>query len=890
MKTVLFTADAAPKPESSNDQRARDLVAQMTLDEKIDMIRGVQEDASTDQGAAGYLKGVQRLGIPSMRFADGPPGILTREPSVALPATMALAATFSRVDAEQNGAIVGLEARRLGVDVALEPFINMLRDLNFSRGWNTFGEDPYLTGVLGAAQIDGIQGQGVMAQAKHYVGYDLNGYKAEIDEQTLHEVYLAPFEAAIAVGVSSIMGAYNYVNGAFACASNVLMNITLRGELNFKGYTTSDWGATHGPTDINAGLDMEMPGLMPIGSPWLTITRAYYDNDENPMDPLVMDRSALGRVFNRVVPEEPAKANDALGKTIHHGQFPDDPNPINMAAALKTGQVEIATVDEAVYRIVHEMNRFGMLDAGNHQPTGEALDPRIAPILRKTASDSAVLLKNEDDILPLSQADLDDLALIGPGAGQVVALGINAEHSLGLPEMQNSVVELLRREAGGRANTEIHYAVANDMTGTPIPADHFTAHGTPGLARYVDGIKVAQDATLDFTTTGAAAFPAGVFPNWRGELDIEESGTYTICLQVMGTHGELYIDNKLVGHTSGLLHARHGDTVQAGQDGLLPTTDNLNNVRRFIDLTAGKHSIKVTTSDDTSHAPVQVRLNWVTPKQREENYRHAVETAGKAPKAVVFAWARQNPVFSLTSEQNRLIEDVATRNPNTVVVLNTSYPVAMPWFDKVKGVVNMWWPGDKGGEATLDVLAGRVSPAGRLPFTWAKRLEDYPANDPKYPERGGRADGVVAYSEGVNIGYRWFDATGKKPLFPFGFGLSYTTFAYSDLSVSPASDGGLDLHFTVANTGARESDEVPQAYLGAPTTPPKGVAFAKKTLVGFDRIHLKAGEKKDVFMHVPLRLMQYWDTKQAKWVRTDAERTVFVGSSSENPFLAAPVA
>lgn len=877
-----IVANAPPKAETAIDQRARDLVEQMTLAEKIDMIRGAQEDPSTNQATAGYLKGTPRLGIPSMRFADGPPGILTREPSVALPATMALAATFSREDAVENGAVVGLEARRLGVDVALEPFINIMRDLRFGRGWNTFGEDPFLSGQMGAAEVTGIQGQGVMAQAKHFVGYDLLGYQTRVDEQTLHEVYLAPFQAVVNAGVSSLMCAYNTVNGKYACGSNELLNTTLRKEMGFKGFVTSDWGATHKPSDINAGLDMEMPGLMPKGSPWLTITRSYFDDDKQPVDPLVMDMSVLGRVFSRSVPEEPQSTDRSLKKTIFQGQFPDDPHPLDMAGALAIGSVKMAAIDEAAYRVVHEMNRFGLLDKGNHQPTGKAVDHRIGPILRKTAADAAVLLKNEGGALPLSRSDLDNLALIGPGAGQVVALGINAEHALGLPETQNSVAALFQREAGGRASVTVRYAVANDMTGTPIPADCFTADGAPGLARYIDGHKAAQDAVLDFTVTDASALPAGTFPTWKGKLDVPSEGTYGIFLQVLGTHGELKIDGKLVGRTSGMTGARHGDTVQPGQDALLATTDNLDNVRRDVELTAGKHTIEVTTSDDTSHAPVQVRLNWVTPQQREANYHYAVETAAKARKAVVFAWARQNPLFALTDEQNQLISDVAAVNPNTVVVLNTSYPVAMPWLDKVKAVVNMWWPGDKGGEATVDVLTGRVSPAGRLPFTWARKLEDYPASDPRHPERGGRADGLANYSEGLNVGYRWFDAEGKTPLFPFGYGLSYTTFRYAGLSASKAADGGLDLRFSVTNNGKRASDEVPQAYLSAPRPKPKGIAFAMKTLVGFDRLHLAPGQTRQVSIHVPLRSLQYWDEKQAKWVRTTGSRTIFVGGSSKD--------
>lgn len=888
-QTPRIAATEPPAAETANDVRARQLIEKMTLDEKIDMIRGVQEAPETDQGEAGYLKGVPRLKIPSLRFADGPPGILTREPSVAPPATMALAATFSREDAEQNGAVIGLEARRLGVDVALEPFINILRDLHFGRGWNTFGEDPYLSSVMGAEQVKGIQGQGVMAQAKHYLGYDLQGYKTVVDEQTLHEVYLAPFEAVIDAGVSSLMCSYNYLNGKFGCGSDDLLNVTLRKELGFKGFVTSDWGATHQATDINAGLDMEMPGLMPKGSPWLTITRSYFDNGAEPLEPLTMSMSALGRVFSRAVPEETQGEPQDVKVTRTKGQFPDVTAPTNMASALAQGAVDIKTIDEAAYRVVHQMNRFGLLDSAARQPTGARVDPRIAQVLRKTASDSAVLLKNQDDVLPLKPADLEKLALIGPGAGQVVALGINAEHSLGLPETQLGVAELFQREAGGRAKSDVVFAVANDMTGLPVPADRFSSDGQAGLSRYVDGRLVGRDLALNFTNQAANSLPAASFPSWKGEIDIPSTGVYGLYLQMMGAHGELFIDGKPVGHSSGMIGARHGDTVQSGQDALLPTTDHLNNVRRDVELTAGRHHIEVRTADDTSRAAVQIRLNWVTPQQREANFAHAVASAAGAKKAVVFAWARQSPIFGLTPEQDRLIEAVSAVNPNTIVVLNTSYPVAMPWLPKVKAVLNMWWPGDKGGEATVDVLMGRVSPAGRLPFTWARKIEDYAASDPRHPERGVDKDGTTHYSEGLDVGYRWFDRQGSTPLFPFGYGLSYTRFSYSALKVKSLEGGGLDVRFDVENVGDKASDEVAQVYLGAPNKPPKKIGFPVRALAGFERFSLAPGEKRTVSIRVPVRSLQYWDEQSGSWKASKRTRTLYVGPSSRELTLSAKI-
>jgi len=219
------------------------------------------------------------------------------------------------------------------------------------------------------------------------------------------------------------------------------------------------------------------------------------------------------------------------------------------------------------------------------------------------------------------------------------------------------------------------------------------------------------------------------------------------------------------------------------------------------------------------------------------------------------------------------VNEVASVNPNTIVVLNTSQPVALPWVGKVKTVLEMWWPGDEGGWSTANLLLGKVSPAGRLPFTWGKRLEDYAATDPKHPERSLKgADGKTTYSESVHVGYRWFDKEKIEPLFAFGHGLCYTTFEYTGLRVEKSSDGGLDIRVHIKNTGTVDSDEVPQVYLGAPSEIPDGVRFPVRALAAFDRIPLSAGEGKTVTLQVAQRQLQYWSTKEGKWVTTKGKR------------------
>jgi len=338
---------------------------------------------------------------------------------------------------------------------------------------------------------------------------------------------------------------------------------------------------------------------------------------------------------------------------------------------------------------------------------------------------------------------------------------------------------------------------------------------------------------------------------------------------------------KPVGRTGAFQGGVHGDILQANQDNVVPTPDGLDNVRRAVELTAGPHAIQIRTTPDTSGSPVQVRLNWYTPEQRNADHETAIAAAKKAKIAVVFVWARLTPVFGLPGDQDKLVEEVAAVNPNTIVVLNTSQPVALPWLNKVKAVLEMWWPGDEGGWSTANVLLGEVSPAGRLPVTWGARLTDYPATDRRYPERSWKGvDGRTTYSEGVDVGYRWFEKEHIQPLFPFGYGLSYTTFAYSGLKTAKAADGGLDVTVEIRNTGLMDSDEVPQVYLGAPSRIPAGVQLPVRALAAFDRVHVPAAETRTVTLHVPLRQLQYWSTKEQKWVMPSGERMLSVGPSS----------
>ncbi len=855
-------------PIVTENPKVDKLLSEMTLAEKISMIHGAIEPAARIQGEAGYIAGIPRLHIPSLRLADGPPGVLTRVPSMAPTSTMGLAATFSTEDAKQNGILIAHEARSHGIDVVLQPFINIDRDIAFARGYNTFGEDPFLTGQMAAAEIQGIQGQGVMAQAKHYVGYDTNGGEVFIGQQALHEIYVAPFAAVSDVGVSSVMCSYNKINGKYACGNPDTLKTILKSEVGFKGFVTSDWGATHATDFINDGLDVEMPGPILAG-------QISYFVPGIPAEPRKTNTPSNDAMRYALPEEQPGKPWHAMV----------EPWPItDLMKEVQSGAVGKKAITLAAGRVLYQMNRFGLLDGKSKHDLTPSDGAANAKIVEKTSEDSAVLLKNKDHILPLKKGDLESLAMIGPGAGQTVAVGLTGEKAVGLPEQEIGTIEAIRKL---EEDAHITFAVENDLTGTPVPIRFLSHDGKPGLLRTDAGRLSSQsDPQLNFTKSNGKALAANTSARWTGMLTVPVSGEYRLSLQVLGCYSTLRVDSKRVAANYKMVV--HGDITQAGQDDVLPTTDGLDNLRVALNLTAGPHKLSVEVTPDTSNDPTQVRLSWVTPAQQKTNHDKAIGAARVAKTAIVFVWRRDSPLFALPGDQDKLVEEIAAVNPNTIVVMNVSQPVAMPWIDKVKGVLQMWWTGDEGGWATADVLLGRSNPAGRLPFSWPRKLTDESVEDPAHPERTAMGiNGRTTYSEGIYVGYRWFDKNKIDPLFPFGFGLSYSQFSYSDLHVVAASDGGLDASFILKNSGIVAGDEVSQVYLGAPQQENNHAQFAVRTLCGFDRVHLNAGESKPITIHLPLRSMQYWSTIMNRWVIARGHRQIYVGASSRDLRLSA---
>ncbi|WP_397546196.1 glycoside hydrolase family 3 protein [Rhodothermus marinus] len=823
--TLLFglVITAAVQAQSS---RVDSLLAAMTLAEKISLLHGAIDP--TGEAGAGYVPGVPRLGIPAMRLTDGPAGIRTRHPATALPAPVALASSFDPELAYRYGHVMGIEGRARRHEVLLAPMVNIVRVPEAGRNFETFSEDPLLSAEMVAAEVRGIQEAGMMATVKHYVVNNFENDRMRVnvvvDERTLREIYLPGFEAAIRAGVASVMCAYNRVNGPYACDNETLLTDILRDEWGFEGWVMTDWFAGHSLESLVRGLDQEMPGYtIPFSSP------------DMPLAPAVFADSLL--------------------------------------AAVESGRIDEAYVDRAVRRILVQMERFGLLD-------GEATPPEIdieahAAVAREVAEAGAVLLRNENQTLPLTARDLQHLVVIGPTATRPLIGGGGSSRVR--PFRTTSTLAALQELAGSQA--QIRYVPGIDLDGVPVPTAALrTPDGQPGLLRQGADGATQVDSLIDFT--GERALPPGSQWTWTGTLTAPTAGVYELKLQTAGGVGTLSIDGQPVLRTG----------MFFSDASLIPTADSLENATYRVELQAGQQlSLTVQISGQVpslpflpaGQNPVQVRLAWVTPERRAAFLEEAAEAARAAHAAVVFVYeegteGRDRETLALHPDQDALVEAVAAANPRTTVVMNVGAPTLMPWAERVGAILLMWYPGQEGGWATADVLLGRANPAGRLPVTFPRRAEDAPTAS---PERYPGVELTARYDEGIFVGYRWYDAQQIEPLFPFGHGLSYTTFTYENLRVEPDGDGFV-VRFVVRNTGERAGSDAPQVYMGPPENPP--VPMAVRQLVGFRRVTLAPGEAQEVTVRIDGRALSYWSVEDHAWVKATGRRPLYVGASSRD--------
>jgi beta-glucosidase len=847
-KSPMATSIVFPKPGAN--PRVERLLQQMTLEEKMGFMYGstgfFAGQGGNDNGQAGTLPGVERLGIPKVRLSDGPAGIRHAGTATAFPAPVGMTASFNPELSWQLGQAMAMEGRERGMHVQLAPMTNLVRQPQAGRNFETFGEDPFLAGRMVGRQVNGLQSGGMIATVKHYAlnNQENNRQRVDVvaDQRTMREIELVPFHEAVKEGAGSFMCAYNRVNGDYACENAFLLNQVLRKEWQYDGFVMSDWGAMHSSAyAIRAGADMEMP-------------------------------------------------NNAFFKNI-----PED---------IRTGRLSVADIDQSVRRILLQLDKIGMLPGSKPHVPPKVDARRIAYDI---AVQGSVLMRNQNALLPLKAADLSSLVVLGPSAMDPMIGGggssrVNATRTV-------SFLDELRKR--GAAN--LVFQKGTDIDGYPVPASALGGGLTASSAAKLDGsVQVARCETVTWTGTFTAPVagrynllaqfsaplppPPGNTPDpnapTRGSMRIEINGV-TISPPPAASCGPFGAAPVPAGPPPVCGTPASNDPV-AALFGIrdVRSTDGLVSQAGVLDAEAGKtYQIRITAAAGTE--PMTARLAWRSEATARQAIDSAVEAARQAKTVILFVTSEgtegvDKPDLHLSADQNALVDAVAAVNPRTIVMLQTGAQVLLPWNDKVGAILQTWFPGQEGAIAQADMVTGAATPSGRLPATWPRSAADLSiaGNAKRYPGTGEPPEQI--YDEGIFWGYRWFDKQHIEPLYPFGYGLSYTSFAYSAPSATRTAKG-YDIRFTVKNTGAARGTEVAQVYVGAPAGKPEGLEFAEKALAGFTRIELAPGESRTVSVPVDAQAFAYWSTAAAGWKTPGGNRDILIGGSSSSLPLKATV-
>ena len=769
-----------------------------------------------------YIRAMPRLKVPAIKMADGPLGVRNYGPSTAYPAGIALASTWDTALVERVGQSIGREARARGVHIMLGPGLNIYRAPMNGRNFEYYGEDPYLASRMAVAWVKGVQSQGVIATAKHYAAnnseYDRHNVDTIVDERTLREIYLPAFEAAVREAHLGAIMDSYNLVNGQHATQNAHLNIDI---------AKRDWG----------------------------------------FDGIVM--SDWGATYDAV-----AAANGGLDLEMPSGKFM---NRTNLLEAVRGGRVAQATIDDKVRRILRQAVRFGFLDREQQDLTVPNYNFEARGIAQQAAEESLVLLKNDGPLLPLNKTNVRRIAVIGPNAHPAVPQGGGSAHVNAITSV--SFLEGLGNYLG-RAGA-VWYSAGTPEIRTAVSHTEFSTGSEPGLkGEYFNNADLAGPAALTRTDRRinfrwpngyAAKAPQDYSVRWNGTFHAGEPGEYRAWL--VGEHlFRLYVDDKPV-----------VDRWSAGE------TTRETSVVAPLSLTAGDHSIRLeehstrrgwlSSADSPSISFALLRAEDVLPVDTLKIAAAAdvaVVCVGFNPRSESEGFDR---TFELPEFQDDLVRAVAAANKNTIVVVTAGGSVDMTrWLDRVPAVVQAWYPGQEGGTALAELLFGDVNPSGRLAATFERRWEDNPVHDSYYEQNDKR----VEYSEGVFVGYRGYDKRKVKPAFPFGFGLSYTTFAYANLAVSPPTTSGdahVSVSFDVTNTGKRTGAEVAQVYVGDTHS---HVPRPEKELKGFSRVMLQPGETKRVSVFLDRRTLSYYDVGGKTWKAEPGTFEVMVGRSAED--------
>ncbi|MGQ2968616.1 MAG: glycoside hydrolase family 3 C-terminal domain-containing protein [Allorhizobium sp.] len=798
-----------------------DLLNRMTLEEQVALLAGADFWTTV---------AVERLGIPKIKVTDGPNGargggsLVGGVKSACFPAAIGIGASWNPELVRQMGVALAEETKTKSARVLLAPTVNIHRSGLNGRNFECYSEDPMLTSALAVAYIEGVQSQGIAATIKHFVGneseIERQTMSSDIDERTLREICLPPFEAAVKqAGVWAIMSSYNRLNGVWTSENHWLLTELLREEWGYDGIVMSDWFGSHTTeASVTGGLDLEMPG-----------------------------------------------------PTRDRGE--------KLVTAVREGRVPAETVKAAARRMLLLLERVGAFADATMEDEKAVDRPEHRALIRKLGADGMVLLKN-DGILPLDKAALDRIAVLGPNAAEPRVMGggsaqINAHYKV-------SPLEGIKSALSG-TNRVIHLKACRNnrltqMIRGDVSVDFFHGGDWSGPSVHRSTAEESQFFWLDMpdATLNPRDFSARIITRFRPE----EAGTHVFGLTNAG-FAKLYVDGELL---------VDGETGWARGDNFFGLGNT--EVRVEKSLEAGRtYEIRVDyRAMPEGYEGIEiraVRFGAELPTS-DAAIAEAVEQAKACDVAVLVVgregeWDTEGldlPNMRLPGRQEELIEKVAAVNPRTVVVLQTGGPVEMPWLDKVSAVIQAWYPGQEAGNAIADVLFGDAEPGGRLPQTFPKHLSDNSAmtGDPKtYPGENGH----VVYSEGLAVGYRHHDADGAKPLFPFGYGLSYTRFEWAKPRASSVDMGpdGVTVEVEVKNIGDRAGAELVQLYVA-----PKASRLPRpiKELKSFAKLAISAGGTQTARLSISIRDLAYFDPDARAWIAEAGDYELIIAANAED--------
>ncbi|KAK0657412.1 glycoside hydrolase family 3 protein [Cercophora newfieldiana] len=820
------------QPDISNKRfLAQKKLSTLTPEEKVSLLT-----------AADFwrTKAIPSKNIPAIKTSDGPNGargeIFVGGTKAALfPCGISLAATWNKDILYRVGQHLAEEAKARSANVLLAPTVCMHRHPLGGRNFESFSEDPLLTGKLAAQYIRGLQEGGVAATIKHFVGNEQETQRMTVDsiiaERPLREIYMRPFEIAVREAKPwAIMSSYNLVNGTHADMNEHILKDVLRGEWGYDGAVISDWGGMNSTVEsLKAGCDIEFP----FSTKWR---------------------------FEKVL------------------------------RALEEGKLTQADIDRAAENILTLVERTKGSDLSAEAEEREDNREETRKLIREAGVEGITLLKNEGGILPLDPRTTK-VAVIGPNANRAIAGGGGSAslnpyyNTLPLDSIQKVAKQPVTYAQGchiykwlpvaspfctdkeGKQGVTIDWFKGDKFAGSPVIAQHRT--------------------NTDLFLWDSAPL-SEVGPEWSAvattRVTATTTGKHTISFMSVGP-GRLFIDGKLALDLWDW--TEEGEAMFDGSVDYLVDVDMTANtpVELRIEMTNELRPLAKQKQFNMTHKYGGCRIGFKEEDQ-VDYLQEAVDAAKQADVAVVIVgldaewesegYDRQTMDFPKDGSQDRLVEAVAKANPNTVVVVQSGSPVGMPWVDGVKGILQAWYQGQEAGEALAEVLFGiGEGPSGKLPCTFPRRIEDTPA----YHNWPGENLEVV-YGEGLYIGYRHYDRARIPPLFPFGHGLSYTKFEYGRPSVSPKvlrKDGTIELIVGITNVGPVPGSETVQIYVRDEKC---RLPRPEKELVAFEKVRLEVGETKHLRVVLDKYAVGFFDTKVGRWVAEDGGFRVLVGASA----------